>query len=262
MRFITFLLATLMALTPSFVLAESNYNSLTAPLAGDIITAGKPFQVRWINPDGAIVNVVLLRGDYSSPKTIGALAVGISNVGVFNWNVQDALEPGTDYLIEIQSGVEKTFTPHFTVVSNPVVSSSTSEVYSLPTNLVEKTDTTDSGSVLTESYPIDATTVETETAIVTSDTSLIFPAPTEDLTSSTTGKIITLDATNTYSVTTVTYSTTKETVINGSSTTWVGNGTRTTSSLINPTSGNYGNPVGTGVPASLALVLAGLMLVI
>ncbi|KAF3924441.1 hypothetical protein AA313_de0209006 [Arthrobotrys entomopaga] len=262
MRFITFLLASLMALTPSFVLAESNYNSLTAPLAGDIITTGKPFQIRWINPDGGIVNVVLLRGDYANPKTIGALAAGIPNVGFFNWNVQTALEPGTDYLIEVQSGVEKSFTPHFTIVPNPVVASSTSGIYDLPTNLVEKTDTTDSGSVLTESYPIDATTVATETIIVTSDTSLIFPVPTEDLTTSTTGKIITLDATNTYSVTTVTYSTTKETVINGSSTTWVGNGTRTTSSLIHPTSGNHANPVGTGVPATLALVLAGLVLVI
>ncbi|EPS45900.1 hypothetical protein H072_95 [Dactylellina haptotyla CBS 200.50] len=267
MRFLTFLLAAVLALTPSFVLAEFNENAFTAPLAGDIVTVGKPFQVRWINIDGGIINLVLVRGDPANVKTISAIAAGIPNTGVFNWNVPEALEPRDDYAIEIQAGVTRNYTPLFKVIADPGPNpdSTDSGTYSPPSDLVEKT--TDSGAVLTESYPIDPTTVQTETAIVTSDTTLIFPVPTSDETeataaTTTSGKIITLDASNTYSITTITYPTTLETMINGSSTTYVGNGTMTTSSLISPTSGNDAGRTTSGIVAYLAMLLAVLWIII
>ncbi|KAF3923048.1 hypothetical protein ABW20_dc0104897 [Dactylellina cionopaga] len=266
MRFITFLLTVLLALGPSFTLAEYYNNAFTAPLAGDIVTAGKFFQVRWINLNGGIVNLVLARGDPANLKTIGAIAAGIPNSGVFNWLVPAALEPGDDYAVAIQSGTEKNYTPMFKIIAAPVpvpapVQTNPAASADPHTSLVEKT--TDAGPILTESYPIDPTSVQTETAIVTSDTSLIFPIPTEGLAStSNTGKIITLDASRTYSLTTVTYATTLATVVNGSSTTYTSNGTMTTSSLVTPTEGSFANHLAVGAPAALGVVLAGLMILI
>ncbi|KAK6523679.1 hypothetical protein TWF281_001654 [Arthrobotrys megalospora] len=282
MNFVTLLLTLLFALVPSFVLAEYDSNAFTAPLAGDLVTAGIPFQIRWINLDGGIVNLVLVRGTPNSLKTVGALAAGIPNVGVFNWNVPSNLEAGTDYAIEIQSGAEKNFTPMFTVI-NPgpgaVSASGSTLVVKPPTILVEKT--TDSGPVLTESYPIDPASVQAvQTLIVSSETTLIFPTPTEKSTkdpedllppapptskySYTGGKIITLDPSPSprYSQTTVTFEKVVPTTINGTSTAYTTNGTRTTSTWMTPTAGGFANHVVIGAPVSLAIILAGLMIVI
>ncbi|EWC47289.1 hypothetical protein DRE_03408 [Drechslerella stenobrocha 248] len=257
MLFKTFLLSTCLALLSSFAHAEYTKNAFTAPLSGDIVTAGKPFQVRWIDLDGGLINLVLVRGNPNSLQTVGAIAAGIPNTGAFNWNVPASLTAGSDYAVEIQSGAERNYTPLFRVVDDPVGN------YPLPTGsaprtyLVEKT--TDAGAVLTESYPIDATS--TESSIVTSTTTLIFPSRTQDSTSSS-SKIITLDVTNTYSVSTVTYPTTLATVIDGSSTSYAANATTTTSSLVTPTQGNQANHLHIGAPATFAMVLAGLLVMV
>ncbi|KAK6352414.1 hypothetical protein TWF730_009241 [Orbilia blumenaviensis] len=279
MNLTTFLLTLLFALVnPSFVWASSNSNTFTAPLAGDLVTAGSPFQVRWINLDGGIVNLVLVRGTPNNLKTVGALAAGIPNTGVFNWNVPPNLEPGTDYAIEIQYGAEKTFTPLFTIIDAvPSALSTTgpSLMVTPPTVLVEKT--TDAGKVLTESYPIDPTgsSQSVQTLLATSSTSLIFPTPTDlpddpvmiPPTSKyhyTGGKIITIDRSPKpyYSSTTVTWERVIPTTINGNSTSYIINRTRTTSTWVTPTAGGFANSVFIGVPISLAVVLAGLMIVI
>ncbi|KAK6337818.1 hypothetical protein TWF696_001297 [Orbilia brochopaga] len=258
MRFISFLLAAWLAVLPSFAEPQYKINAFTAPLGGDLVTAGTSFQVRWINIGGGIVNLVLVRGDPSNLLTVGAIAAGISNTGEFNWNVPSNLTPGNDYSIEIQSGAERNYTPLFSVVNlAPVYGGVGPQVTSAsytgpPTALVEKT--TDAGSILTESYPIDAT--KTESDIVESST-LIFPSPTEEPAS--TDKIITVDASLTYSMSVITYSTTMATVISGSTSSYVSNATTTTSSLVVPTEGSFANHLEVGGSASLVMVLVGLL---
>ncbi|KAK6498850.1 hypothetical protein TWF481_011422 [Arthrobotrys musiformis] len=292
MNLTTLLLALFSLLvSPSFVFANHESNTFTAPLAGDLVTAGFPFQVRWINLDGGIVNLILVRGTPNSLRTIGALAAGIPNTGVFNWNVPYNLETGTDYAIEIQYGAEKNFTPMFTVVSPGPGTLTTSTrpkgPVTPPTVLVEKT--TQTGAVLTESYPIypaspqpaypvsaQAAQTSLQTIIATSATTLVFPTPAEeDLPpekpkavpevtppSFSGGKIITLDPTPKpqYSSTTVTYPWTISTSLNGSMPAYTFNRTRTTSTWITPTAGSISNNISAGIPICLALLLAGLII--
>ncbi|KAK6339650.1 hypothetical protein TWF718_009045 [Orbilia javanica] len=281
MNLITLLLTFLFALVnPSFVLAIYESNMFTAPLAGDLVTAGSGFQVRWINLDGGIVNLVLVRGTPNNLKTIGALAAGIPNTGVFNWNVPSSLEAGTDYAIEIQSGAEKSFTPMFTVVSpGPGTFTSTTFSRAITPPAVLAGKTTEAGEVLTESYtPVPIQAVQPETIMATSETTIIFPTPAdEDLPpetnqpippppkhSYTGGKIITLDPTPKprYTSTTVTYERIIPTTWNGSLTSFTINRTRTTSTWITPTAGGFANHAFAGLPVSLAVILAGLMIVL
>ncbi|KAK6513889.1 hypothetical protein TWF506_008320 [Arthrobotrys conoides] len=283
---LTTLLLTLFSVlvSPAFVLANYESNTFTAPLAGDIVTAGSAFQVRWINLDGGIVNLVLVRGTPNSLKTIGALAAGIPNVGVFNWNVPANLDAGTDYSIEIQSGAEKNFTPLFTIINpGPGLTSTTFSRIVLPATIFAE-KTTEGGPVLTESYPISPSSSAThasppyQTVIASSSTIIVFPTPAdEDLPPEpkqpipqspkytyTGGKIITLDPTPKprYSSTTVTYERIIPTTFNGTATSFTINRTRTTSTWITPTAGGFANRAFAGVPISLAIVLAGLMIVI
>ncbi|KAF3167927.1 hypothetical protein TWF225_006670 [Orbilia oligospora] len=280
---LTTLLLTLFSvlISPSFVLANYESNTFTAPLAGDIVTAGTGFQVRWINLDGGIVNLVLVRGTPNSLKTIGALAAGIPNTGVFNWNVPSSLEAGTDYSIEIQSGAEKNFTPLFTIINRGPAFSSTTFIRSVLPATIFAEKTTEGGAVLTESYPISSPTHASQpyqTIIASSSTIIVFPTPAdEDLPPEpkqpippspkytyTGGKIITLDPSPKprYSSTTVTYERVIPTTFNGTATAFTINRTRTTSTWITPTAGGYSNHAFVGVPISLAIAVAGLMIVL
>ncbi|KAF3921212.1 hypothetical protein ABW21_db0204118 [Orbilia brochopaga] len=264
MRIISFLVAGALAVLPSIaqVLAEYNMNAFTAPLGGDLVSAGSNFQVRWINIDGGIINLVLVRGKPSNLQTVGAIAAGITNTGEFNWAVPSNTAPGNDYSIEIQSGAERNYTPLFTVIAAGAPKPAGVITGSQVTGggyitLVEKT--TDAGSILTESYPIDATATTSE--IVESST-LIFPSPTETETPLGTNKLITLDASGTYSMSTLTYPTTMATVISGTTTSYVSNATMTTSSLVVPTEGNFANNLHVGGSASLFMVVAGLLAIL
>ncbi|KAF3939026.1 hypothetical protein ABW19_dt0206707 [Dactylella cylindrospora] len=231
MRFISFLLATCLALLPSFVLGERN--AFTAPLLNDLVTAGQTFQIRWINLDGGIINLVLRRGNPANLQTIGAIATGISNNGVFNWNVPSDLTPGNDYAIEIQFGAARNYTPLFTIISGPYpvpypssrISGSTPTSSGTSTSFIEKVT---SGEALTASYPDPTATItsmDTETMLDISET-LIYPSPTTQVSAT---------STNEYSTLTLVYGSTLATVINGSATTYITNSTLTTSTLVTPT---------------------------
>ncbi|KAJ6258542.1 hypothetical protein Dda_6586 [Drechslerella dactyloides] len=266
MRFTSFLLTACAAILPAFGQAQYNRNAFTAPLGGDLVTAGLPFQVRWINIDGGIINLVLVRGSPNDLKTVNTIAAGISNTGEFIWNVPYTINAGQDYSIEIQSGAERNYTPLFSVINPygpaggnaPQITStraaSTAPYTGPPTNLVEKT--TDAGQILTESYPDDDAT-RTQTEIVESST-LIYPSPTAESTTSG-SKIITLDASATYSMSTITYPTTMATIVDGSTTSIIGNATTTTSSLITPTAvllGDFPSAAGRGPFPSSATAYA------
>lgn len=75
MRLTSLLSALVLSLGPLGSLAETyKNNAFVAPLGGDIVTAGKVFNIKWINLDGGIINLVLVRGDPNNLSTVGAIA--------------------------------------------------------------------------------------------------------------------------------------------------------------------------------------------
>ncbi|KAI5896908.1 uncharacterized protein SCHCODRAFT_02570106 [Schizophyllum commune H4-8] len=99
------------------VLPRSLYNVFTAPLGGDLVVAGQPFNFRWINLDGEIINLVLVKGGPDDLKTVGALAEAVPNKGSYTTVVPNSIPAGNDYAIEMQWGAETTYTPFFTILN-------------------------------------------------------------------------------------------------------------------------------------------------
>ncbi|KAL1736454.1 hypothetical protein EV714DRAFT_232548 [Schizophyllum commune] len=99
------------------LLPRSLFNVFVAPLEGDIVVAGEPFDFRWANLDGDRINLVLVKGNLDDLETVGALAEGISNAGSYTTAVPQSIPAGNDYAIELQWGAERTYTPHFTIVN-------------------------------------------------------------------------------------------------------------------------------------------------
>ncbi|KAF3901872.1 hypothetical protein AA313_de0210466 [Arthrobotrys entomopaga] len=157
-------------------------NAITAPIAGDIITAGKPYTIRWTNTMGASVTLNLIDGPSNQLKSVAEIVSGAPNKGIYTWNVPDDLPTSNTYAIRISydnNPDDWNYSDRFTFVNQNMVASA--DVSSAATTTASATmssaseSTTDSmmtttGSASSESLDKSVTTMpaSTETNAITS----------------------------------------------------------------------------------------------
>lgn len=193
------------------------------------------------------------------------MAAGIPNTGDYIWNVPEDTNPGNDYAIEIQAGAAKNFTPRFTIVQSPDPTPTEASYPATTTTTTTSTSATGSATTFVEktdsaSAPktdeVDTTTLVTSNIVLTTDVvdsevSLTYPTPTEST-----------NPTESYGTLTLIYATTLVSSVNGSSTTWVGNQTRTTTNVASPTDGSLASSLRVWSPLSLALLALGTLVLL
>ncbi|KAK6496192.1 hypothetical protein TWF481_002216 [Arthrobotrys musiformis] len=166
--FFTLLLSAL----PLTLAADLNNNAITAPVAGDVITAGQPYSIKWTNIKGNLVTITLIDGPANRVVPVTEIANGVSNTGVYTWSVPDDLPASSTYAIRItynNNPADYNYSDRFTFENESVVSSaavsSGAETSTAPAST--KTESASSASK-TESETTAATT-ESESASTTAE---------------------------------------------------------------------------------------------
>lgn len=157
-----FVLAAATAVQAVNVLVEVSGNPISAPTAGDVVTAGEPVTIVWNPTSEGEVTLVLRKGDSNALETLDTIAEDIDNSGTYTWTPSDDLVASDDYAIEIRWGddedYESNYSPKFVVDSDVTeASSTTSAATSTATETATETDESTT-----------ATATETETSTETS----------------------------------------------------------------------------------------------
>ncbi|EPS42577.1 hypothetical protein H072_3442 [Dactylellina haptotyla CBS 200.50] len=100
-QFVTLVLSASSVLAANAPPAILNANAITAPLAGDLITAGETYTIKWTNVEGSIITLNLVDGPANQVKPVTQIVTGAPNNGVFTWTVPDDLPTSTTYAIRI-----------------------------------------------------------------------------------------------------------------------------------------------------------------
>ncbi|KAK6542506.1 hypothetical protein TWF694_006458 [Orbilia ellipsospora] len=123
-----------------------NSNAITAPISGDLISAGKPFTIKWTNVEGSAVTLNLIDGPSNQLKPISQIVANAPNNGAYTWNVPDDLPTSATYAIRISYSNkpdEWNYSDRFTFENQNVVASAavSSAVSSAVTESAIETDT-------------------------------------------------------------------------------------------------------------------------
>ncbi|EWC47813.1 hypothetical protein DRE_03013 [Drechslerella stenobrocha 248] len=77
-------------------------NAITAPIAGDVISSGKTYTIKWTNIAGTKVKLTLIDGPANQVSPVADIAVDQDNTGSYTWNVPSDLPASKTYAIRIQ----------------------------------------------------------------------------------------------------------------------------------------------------------------
>ncbi|KAI8393917.1 uncharacterized protein BYT42DRAFT_23528 [Radiomyces spectabilis] len=111
------IVAAIAALALAVVSAQEMIVHITAPLAGQVYTAGQKAHIAWIDPKVDTIPVIkLARGD---PKALTQLQDIGTNVptaaGGYDWTIPADIEPGNDYAFELGNSPNVAYTGQFTI---------------------------------------------------------------------------------------------------------------------------------------------------
>ncbi|RVD90284.1 uncharacterized protein DFL_001259 [Arthrobotrys flagrans] len=117
----------LLSALPLTLAADLNNNAITAPIAGDVITAGQPYAIKWTNMKGNLVTITLIDGPANKVVPVKEIANGAPNTGVYTWSVPDDIPPSQTYAIRItynNNPADYNYSDRFAFENESVVSSS------------------------------------------------------------------------------------------------------------------------------------------
>ncbi|KAK6518582.1 hypothetical protein TWF506_005716 [Arthrobotrys conoides] len=139
-------------------------NSITAPIAEEVLIRGEPFDIRWQNTVGASISLVLIDGPATQLREILTIATDISNTGSYTWTVPADLEPSGTYTIRISYDSNPNnwnYSDRFTVFRWEPLSSSVSSARSTSTSLPPPSPSSSSSSPSPSSSSISKSSTET-----------------------------------------------------------------------------------------------------
>ncbi|KAK6330746.1 hypothetical protein TWF718_002947 [Orbilia javanica] len=159
----TFLLSAL----PLALAAELGNNAITAPIAGDVITAGEPYAIKWTNIEGSSVTLTLVDGPANQVKPVKEIINNTPNTGVFTWSVPEDLPASKTYAIRItynNNPADYNYSDRFTFENESVVSSAAVSSSAETSTAPPSTKTETSSASKTETETEATTTTEAETS--------------------------------------------------------------------------------------------------
>ncbi|KAK6502541.1 hypothetical protein TWF506_003121 [Arthrobotrys conoides] len=190
-HFFTLLLSAL----PLTLAAELGNNAITAPIAGDTITAGEPYNIKWTNLEGSTVTITLITGPAGQVTPLGEIARGLPNSGSYTWNVPETFAPSENYAIQIRYNNipdDYNYSDRFTFenenfVSSAAVSSSAQTSTAPPSTQTESassasTTESETSAATTESEAsstVESTESEATTSVTSSETGTVTSRATE-----------------------------------------------------------------------------------
>ncbi|KAK6522269.1 hypothetical protein TWF281_002833 [Arthrobotrys megalospora] len=180
------LLTLLLSALPLTLAADLGNNAITAPVAGDVITAGEPYAIKWTNMKGNLVTITLIDGPANQVHAVKDIATNAPNTGVFTWSVPDDLPASQTYAIRISynnNPADYNYSDRFTFENTNTVSSaavsSHAETSTAPST---KTATTSSDP----SSETESATSESKTGTTKSESATSTAASTESEATTTT----------------------------------------------------------------------------
>jgi hypothetical protein len=176
---------------------QPNYNNppsgnpIYTPSLGELVPAGKPFEITWGPTTTGTITLVLLRGPSTNVVPLYAIAQEIPNTGSFVWTPSTDLVPDTTHyglLLVVDADGEYQYSTQFGI-SNPNPQSSTT-----PTSSTTASSTTGTGSSTSSSTTPGTGTGTTTTSCTTTSTQGSSPV---SVTTPTSTKTVTLIGTGT-----------------------------------------------------------------
>ncbi|RVD82728.1 uncharacterized protein DFL_007143 [Arthrobotrys flagrans] len=146
-------------------------NAITAPTAGTVIEAGSTFDIKWINPVGEQVTLVIMDGDANSLKPIRTIITNLPNSGTYTWSVPEDLPTSGTYTIRISYDSTPAnynysdrfvFTSDFVSTTSASASTTSAPTTSAPATTSTSAPTTSSNATTSESSE-SSTTINTST---------------------------------------------------------------------------------------------------
>ncbi|KAF3923697.1 hypothetical protein ABW20_dc0102710 [Dactylellina cionopaga] len=171
------------ATTPSL-----DANAITAPIRGDVITAGEPFTIKWTKPQGASVTLVLVDGPANSVVPVATIVASVPNSGAYTWSVPKNLPASTTYAIRISynnNPQDYNYSDRFVFESDVTASSSAATSAASSSSAAETTsaETTETTEAATTTEASSTPTSAVSTIVTSAGTNLTTRAPTTDTTS-------------------------------------------------------------------------------
>ncbi|KAK6353531.1 hypothetical protein TWF696_005494 [Orbilia brochopaga] len=123
-----------------------NSNAITAPIAGALLTAGKPYTITWTNVQGPKVTLSLIDGPSNQLTSIADIATNVDNTGSFTWNVPKDIARSGTYSIRIsysENPAEWNYSDRFNLESTVVAPTNVKDASS---SAAASTEASSSGS--------------------------------------------------------------------------------------------------------------------
>jgi len=181
------LAASVSALTPANTANPPSGNPIGHPGLGELIPAGKSFEITWTPTDPSDkISLLLLHGPSTNAVPILTIADSIDNTGSFAWSVPSTLEPDTtNYAIELV--VEGTGAYQYSPqcgVSNPGFSGSSSGDSGVKSNDAGSTTSGSSNSSAASTTTLTASAFSKPTGVTTGTGNFSAPivSPTKSIT--------------------------------------------------------------------------------
>jgi len=112
-------LAAVAALVSMVSAQQYTENPIHAPMAGEVVPAGKEYIIKWTNTTAGLVDLTLKNGKSDDLDTVEIITNGLPNVGLYYWTPDADLESGDDYAIEISNADgDINYTGQFTISSD------------------------------------------------------------------------------------------------------------------------------------------------
>ncbi|KAK7537481.1 GPI anchored serine-threonine rich protein [Phyllosticta citribraziliensis] len=136
-----------------------NGNAIYLPGTGSIVPVGKPFDITW-NPttpySGGTVSLYLCKGPSSNCVTVGSIATGTENDGLYSWTPETSLadsngDTGYGMKIVFDSNGAYQWSTQFGISNKGSASSSSSSSAAASTTASVKVDSVTSSAVLSAS---------------------------------------------------------------------------------------------------------------
>ncbi|KAF3916894.1 hypothetical protein ABW21_db0200889 [Orbilia brochopaga] len=124
-------------------------NAITAPIAGAVLTAGKPYTIKWTNIQGPTVTLSLIDGPSNQLSPVTEIVANIDNTGSFTWNVPNDIARSGTYAIRITysaNPAEWNYSDRFAFDSNVVAVKATSSADTASTAAATSMDATSAAS--------------------------------------------------------------------------------------------------------------------
>ncbi|EGX48673.1 hypothetical protein TWF173_000786 [Orbilia oligospora] len=159
--FFTLLLSAL----PLTLAADLGKNAITAPIAGDVITAGEPYTIEWTNREGTSVTLTLVDGPAGQVLPVQEIIRNTPNTGTYTWNVPENIPASDKYAIRITYNnipTDYNYSDRFNFENENVVSSAAVSSSAQTSTAATSTGTESASSASTTEPETSSATTESE----------------------------------------------------------------------------------------------------